>query len=87
MKFKKNKQNKVVNETDELINKFNDLNTKLFSLQRERDLKTKNIDNEYGNKIDAILREIDFVKMQMDQAKEYANKNLQGIYQGAQNED
>ncbi len=74
----KNKQNKVVNEIDILKNELDALNLQMSSLQREKDLKVDTINRKYENKIDKVLRRIDFVKMQMDQAKEYAKKNLQG---------
>ncbi len=76
--MKRNNQNKVVNEVDALKNELDALNLEMSSLQRKKDLKIDIINQEFENKIDKVLRRIDFVKMQMDQAKEYAKKNLQG---------
>lgn len=72
------KPNKVVNEVDALKNELDALNLEMSSLQREKDLKVNTISHQYENKIDKVLRRIEFVKMQMEQAKEYAKKNLQG---------
>ena len=76
--MRRNNQNKVVNEVDALKNELDALNLEMSSLQREKDLKVDTINKKYENKLDKVLRRIDFVKMQMDQAKEYAKRNLQG---------
>lgn len=73
----KNK-NKAVNSIDELVNKNETLNAKMEKLQKEKDLKLNKIDNKYQNKIDRVLRQIDYNEMQMKQANAYANKILGG---------
>lgn len=71
-------KNKAVNSIDELVNKNEALNAKMERLQKEKDLKLNKIDNNYQNKIDRVLRQINFNEMQMKQAHTYANKILGG---------
>lgn len=84
MNFKRNKankaekENKVVNEIDVLINEENNLDLQLKELQRRRDLEVDSIDTKYSNEIDKILRKKDFINEQMKQARIYANKHLGG---------
>ena len=70
--------NKVVNKIDALVNKKQKLVLEYKKLQRQRDLKVDTINQKYSDKIDRVLRKVEFVKMQMEQANEYARKNLQG---------
>lgn len=71
-------KNKTVYEINELLNRDQELELKYKKLQRQRDLKVDTIDKEYTNKIEKVLRERRFIKMQMKQAKEFANENLGG---------
>ena len=76
MKETKQKQNKVVKSVDKEININQKLNAKVERLQRTRDLILNVIDKHYSNKIDRLLRKIEFNELQMKQAKEYALKKL-----------
>lgn len=69
-------KNKVVKEVDAFKNELDKLNVEMMLLQREKTLKVDIINEKYENKIDKVLRKIDFVKMQMNQAGEYAKRNL-----------
>lgn len=71
-------ENKAVYEIDALVNEDQKLEFEYQKLQRQRDLKVDTINKKYTNKIDKVLRKSEFIKMQMAQAKEYANKNLGG---------
>ena len=71
-------KNKAVNSIDELVNANQTLNAKMQKLQKAKDLRLNKIDNKYQNKIDRVLRQIDFNEMQMKQANAYANKILGG---------
>ncbi len=70
--------NSVVNSVDKLINRKQALNAKVEKLQRFKDFILNKIDNYYTNKIDKILRKLDFNEMQIAQGKEYAQKKLGG---------
>lgn len=72
----KQKQNKIVNSMDQLLNKKQNLKLEYKRLQRQRDLKVDTLNQKFGNKIDNVLREAEFVDMQIDQARKYANSNL-----------
>ncbi len=72
----KQKQNKVVNSVDKSIDANQKLQAKVERLQRTRDLILNVIDKHYSNKIDRLLRKIEFNELQMKQAKEYALKKL-----------
>lgn len=76
MKKTKQKQNKVVNSVDKQIDANQKLRAKVERLQRTRDLILNVIDKHYSNKIDRLLRKIEFNELQMKQAKEYALKKL-----------
>ena len=70
------KQNKVVNSVDKDINANQKLQAKVERLQRTNDLILNVVDKHFSNKIDRLLRKIEFNEMQMKQAKEYALKKL-----------
>lgn len=70
------KQNKVVGSVNEAIDKDQRLHAKMERLQRTRDLILNVIDKHYSNKIDRVLRKIEFNELQMKQAKEYTLKKL-----------
>ena len=76
MKKQNKKQNKVVKSVDKEIDINQKLNAKVERLQRTRDLILNVIDKHYSNKIDRLLRKIEFNELQMKQAKEYALKKL-----------
>ena len=71
-------RNETVNKVDALVNERQKLEFEYQKLQRQRDLRVDTINKKYTNKIDRILRKSEFVEMQMEQAREYANKNLGG---------
>lgn len=71
-------RNEAVNKVDALVNERQKLEFEYQKLQRQRDLRVDTINKKYTNKIDRILRKTEFVEMQMEQAREYANKNLGG---------
>lgn len=71
-------ENNVVNSIDKLVNQKQKNELAYQKLQRQRDLKVDCINKKFYNKIDAVLRRGDFLKMQIEQAKAYAQKNLSG---------
>lgn len=72
----KQKQNKVVGSVNEAINTNQKLHAKVERLQRTKDLILRVFENYYTNKIDRVLRKIEFNELQMKQAKEYTLKKL-----------
>lgn len=76
--MKKTKKNKIVRSIDKEINKKQKWQAKVESCQRFRDLILNIIDKHFSNKIDKILRKIEFSDLQMGHAKQYTNKKLGG---------
>lgn len=75
--MKKNNKNQVVNQIDILKNELDKIDMELMETQRKQDLKVDIINKKFENKRDYLLRQRQFIKMQMEQAHEYAKSNLQ----------
>lgn len=74
--MKRNNKNKVVNQIDVLKNELDKIDMELMETQRKQDLKVDIINKKFENKRDYLLRQKQFIEMQMKQAHEYAKTNL-----------
>jgi len=64
-----------INDYAKLIKLKEQLQKKMSKLGRERDLKVNMIDDAYQNKINSIVRDLDFIEGEIANAKKFVSKN------------
>lgn len=68
-------ENETIGSYSRLLSTLAEIERELARIQREKDLKVDTINRKYEDILGALMRKEEFIKMQIDQTKQYLNKN------------